>query len=394
MSLISRIQEQSNSITSSELDSGDEIVAFSRRSYNSKTQIYNKTSRPTPVQEFRQSLENEKNIRKLMSRLDTLDTSQGVGNEKIDSVLEKNYKLQIQTLLEEVNKLKLEKKLMEKRSEKDSRSYLRSRAGSDFFIDDSNWKQTLDIKDSTIKELEFQISQLKSENNVMKTRLEGQTQQINELFQRLADAESLKEALEEKNEEIAYLKKSLEDEETKREQIVQEFSNMKNENITLKFQNNSITQLPTGANSILNVPSPWLSKDQSFISTGDKLNLIKGTSDTRFGMSGGFNLSEMNESPILMPENRRLSSITSRASNTSNASNEEVPKSSKSEFSRIQRMSAQVLSDYERGIRKKSKASLDRIIEVNRIKSFFIEEQNKKLLSILNQGKEKESFEE
>jgi len=397
MSLISRIQEQSNSISPSELDSGDEIVAFSRLpTRHSSTKLHTKTPKPVPVQDFRQSLENEKNIRRLMSRLDSLDTSKGVGNEKINDVLEKNYKLQIQTLLEEVNKLKLEKKLMEKKNEKyerESKGYIRSRTGSEFFIEDQSLKQTLEAKDSTIKELEFQVSQLKSENNIMRTRIEAQSQQIDQLFQRLAESESLKEALEEKNEEIAYLKESLEAEETKHEQIIQELSSMKNENLTLKLQSNSYTQLPTGATSIFHVPSPWFSKDQSFVSTGDKLGLIRGTSEARFAGNGGFNLSEMNDeqkygSPILMPENRRLSSITSRASN------EDETQNPKSEFNRIQKMSVKVLNDYEKGLRKGRKASVDRLIEVNKIKSFYIETQNKKLMSVLNMGKEKEGFED
>jgi len=414
MSFSSRIRESSIPFSASEMDSSDDSFAQSRNSFLSPAMTsFSKSSRPTPVKEFKESLENEKNIRKLMGKLDANDSSQTLGGERIVDVLEKNYKLQIQTLLEEVNKLKLEKMITEKKIEKfqkDPKQTERFRRGTtmDGSFEDSNLKQALEVKNSTIKELEFQVSSLKNENNTLKTRLEAQTRQISDLFQKLADSENLKEILEEKDQEIAYLKESLDAEENKHDKIIQELSYLKNENIALKLrsQNNSFTQIPTGATSFLNPQCNCFSKDQSFFSVIDKFNSNgqqnRMNSDARMPVGGILNFSEINEeSRNISPKAVQQGGISHRtvilSSRTMRDPDEEDSKP-KSELNQLQRLSVKVLSEYEKGLKtekkthiKKDSRTLDRIIEVNKIKSYYIEAQNKKLLSILNIAAEEKS---
>ncbi len=411
MSFSSRKRESSIPFSASEMDSSDESFAQSRNSFLSPAMTsFSRSSRPTPVKEFKESLENEKNIRKLMSKMDANESSQTLGGDKIIDVLEKNYKLQIQTLLEEVNKLKLEKMITEKKIEKfqkDPKQTDRMRRGvtMDGSFEDSNLKQALEVKNSTIKELEFQVSSFKNENITLKTRLEAQTRQISDLFQKLADSENLKEILEEKDQEIAYLKESLDAEENKHDKIIQELSYLKNENIALKLrsQNNSFTQLPTGATSFLNPQCNCFSKDQSFFSVIDKFNgngqQNRFNSEARMPVGGILNFSEINEesrniSPKAVGTSHRTVILSSR---TMRDPDEEDSKP-KSELNQLQRLSVKVLSEYEKGLRtekkthiKKDSKTLDRIIEVNKIKSYYIEAQNKKLLSILNIAAEKDS---
>ena len=87
----------------------------SNRSHNSTHRSINSMHHLTPVNDFKRSIENEKNIRQLMNKFESLasnpEASQPKAGDKLLSVMEKNYSLQIQTLLEEVNKLKLEKKI-------------------------------------------------------------------------------------------------------------------------------------------------------------------------------------------------------------------------------------------------------------------------------------------
>jgi len=407
MSFISRIKEHSNPVSSSDLDSCDESFLRSRDSFSSShMKQFGKTPRPTPVKEFKQSLEHEKNIRQLMGRLDSLDITPTIGNEKIVDVLERNYKLQIQTLLEEVNKLKLEKKLTEKKMEiieKNSVILDKSKRGSELnsTFEDASWKMTLESKNSTIKELEFQVSQFKKENSTLKTRLEAQIKQIDELFQRLADSENLKDILEEKEQEIAELKDMLEAEEAKNEKLLQELSYIKNENITLKLksQNNSFTLLPTGATSFLNGQCTCSSKDQSFLSVLDKNGHYRANSDNKFLIGGVLNFSDINEDTRTGSTHpslhcRKASMYLTRGMKEQNEgdSNE-----SKRELSLLRNMSVKVLSDYEKEVKNETKMNvkndsktLDRIIEVNKIKSYYIEAQNKKLLDLINGGKTKE----
>jgi hypothetical protein len=414
MSFSSRKRESSIPFSASEMDSSDESFAQSRNSFLSPAMTsFSRSSRPTPVKEFKESLENEKNIRKLMGRLDANDSSHTLGGDKIMDVLEKNYKLQIQTLLEEVNKLKLEKMITEKKIEKfqkDPKQTDRFRRGitMDGSFEDSNLKQALEVKNSTIKELEFQVSSFKNENITLKTRLEAQTRQISDLFQKLADSENLKEILEEKDQEISYLKESLDAEENKHDKIIQELSYLKNENIALKLrsQNNSFTQLPTGATSFLNPQCNCFSKDQSFFSVIDKFNgngqQNRMNSEARMPVGGILNFSEINEeSRNISPKAVHQGGISHRtvilSSRTMRDPDEEDFKP-KSELNQLQRLSVKVLSEYERGLKtekkthiKKDSKTLDRIIEVNKIKSYYIEAQNKKLLSILNIAAEKDS---
>jgi len=407
MSEISRAQDNSTPISSYELDfSGDESFSPSHDSWNSPT-TFTKSPKPMPVKEFRKSLETEKSIRKLMFKLESLDGSPNTQNGQILGVLEKNYKLQIQTLLEEVNKLKLEKKIFEKKLEKAEKDpnykFLQRRSTiSESGFNEADWKQTLEAKNSTIRELEFQVSQFKNENNALKARLEGQSKQISELFQRLAVSEDFKDLLEEKEQEIAYLKENLETEERKHDKILQELAYLKSENVAMKLKshNNSFAQMPTGTTSLYNVAS----KDQSFFSTVEKNGHYRASSDTKCLLGAVLNFSELGgeeqrgSSPIISsPNNARYRGLmlSSRSHREVNSERGNVSAAARSELNQLQKLSVKVLSDYEKGLKrdktveskKDSSKTLDRIIEVNKIKSFYIEAQNKKLMSILNAGK-------
>jgi len=406
MSVVSRALDNSTPISSYELDdSADESFSPSRDSCNSPS-TFSKSPKPMPVKEFRKSLETEKSIRKLMLKLESLEGSPNMQNGQVLGVLEKNYKLQVQTLLEEVNKLKLEKKIFEKkleRAEKDPNYVFLQRRStiSESGFNDTDRKQTLEAKNSTIRELEFQVSQLKNENNALKTRLEGQSKQISELFQRLAVSEDFKDLLEEKEQEIAYLKENLEAEEGKHDKILQELAYLKSENVAMKLKshNNSFAQMPTGTTSLYNAAS----KDQSFFSTVERNGHYRASSDTRCLLGAVLNFSELGgedqrgSSPIISsPNNVRYRNLmlSSRSHREADVERGREP-AARSELNQLQKLSVKVLSDYEKGIKrektaenkKDSSKTLDRIIEVNKIKSFYIEAQNKKLMSILNAGK-------
>ena len=143
----------------------------SNRSHNSTHRSVNSMHHLTPVNDFKRSIENEKNIRQLMNKFESLasnpEGSHPKAGDKFLSVIEKNYSLQIQTLLEEVNKLKLEKKIFETKLA----SSMKTLPGSRTDLKDSNiesYKMTIEAKNSTIKELEFQLQQLKNENSNLK----------------------------------------------------------------------------------------------------------------------------------------------------------------------------------------------------------------------------------
>ena len=407
-----------------------------------------------PVQDFKESLENERNMRKLFSKLDSMHVRSpmngGGGEEsmeneknikkivsKLDSMnarssqigsdfmsgLEKNYKLQIQTLLEEVNQLKLDKKLLERKNEKVKKeSKIFDKVRYDGPVEPSEeepiMRKMLEAKNSTIRELEFQVNQLKIENNNMKTRMDIQKQQIDQFFERLADAESYKDIIEEKDEELDRLRRTLYNEEVKMEKVLQELSYLKNENIALKVKGvcTPTNQAPTaGATSFWNQPCSSASKDVSFFSLVEKFSgngHQRNSSDTNKTPGKILNLSELNDIgsmspkihmqqhpvPLLRSKTFVLSSTNRRTDSPELPFTLQTEKGqkgrTKSELSQLQKLSVKMLSEYEKGIKtngkaekKKDSKTLDRIIEVNKIKNYYIEEQNKKLLSILSVAK-------
>lgn len=80
-------------------------------------------------------------------------------------------------------------------------------------------KMQLNSKNSLIKELEFQISDLNSENRLLKIVNDTQLKTIAQMEHDLVKHKDLEQILEESNEEITKLKSYLHDEENKKENL-------------------------------------------------------------------------------------------------------------------------------------------------------------------------------
>ena len=74
-------------------------------------------------------------------------------------------------------------------------------------------------KDSLIKELEFQINELSSENRLLKIVNDTQTKTIDQLEQDLVKHRDLEQIIEESNEEIVKLRSMLHDEDNKQDTL-------------------------------------------------------------------------------------------------------------------------------------------------------------------------------
>lgn len=82
-----------------------------------------------------------------------------------------------------------------------------------------DYKIQLVSKDSLIKELEFQISDLSSESRLLKIVNDTQNQTINQLEQQLVQQRDLELILEESNEEIQKLKTLLQKDDLKQDNL-------------------------------------------------------------------------------------------------------------------------------------------------------------------------------
>jgi Uncharacterized conserved protein len=356
----------------------------------------------TPVGDFRQSLENEKNIRRFVLNFESNNVPSSMkNNDKVISFLEKNYKLQVQTLLEEVNQLKLDKKILEKKLEniqKNTKKGNKENDTSDQLDYSSTFKMTLDAKDSIIKELEFQIGQLKNENQLLKMSTEVLNKHLEELSQKLADLATVKELLEEKEEEIASLKSKLQSEEAKQHKLIQELSYVKNENLALKIksQNNSFVLQPNAVqHSFIQGNLVNTSRDQSFISTAEFRHQRTVSETTHIGKL--LNFSEINDDMRMTTPNsfcKTRSKIPNMSFTKRRLYEDEYREKERSVTDR--NLSLKALQEYEKNITSEEKRKpdkdgkmLDRLIEVKKIKNYYLEMQNKKLISLLNNMNDK-----
>lgn len=347
-----------------------------------------------PVNDFKRSLENEKNLNHFMLKVDAV-LCQPRGNRSTDrvlAVLEKNYKMQIESLLEETNQLKLDKKILEKRLDFASKGL----TGSEVFgrarnnkCNSENCKMTLDAKDSTIKELEFQLAQVSNQNNFLKVANEYQKNEIERMTHDINENGLLRSQIEEYHDEINLLKEKLQMEESKHGKVTQEFQQVKNENISLRLrsQNNSFLEL-NRLNSV--------SRDQSILSMSD----LKGNRTTaewtshrnikcsELGDSGTKDTVHLNSTPnSIRNKNISLFHHSRKESNDFiNASTNNLTRILNSPGT-----SLKTLNEYERSLLKKKETHPEdaakisaRLVELKKIKAFYLEQENLKLMSVLN----------
>ena len=77
---------------------------------------------------------------------------------------------------------------------------------------------------------------MRNENTQLKLTVETQSKQLELVSKEVADFMSLKDLLEEKEDDITHLKKKIEDAESKQHKLIQEISYLKNENTALKIK--------------------------------------------------------------------------------------------------------------------------------------------------------------
>ena len=381
--------------TSNEENGSPKNFSFENiESYRSDASKYEATSpmhHRSPVNDFKKSLEKEKNLMNLMNKFQSLaeipDSVLPKGTEKVISVIEKNYSLQIQTLLEQVNKLKLEKKIMEKKLSSspciaNSRNDLRDSSTFD------SYKMTLGAKNSTINELEFQLQQLRNENSNLKMAMDVQRAEMEKITDGLREYSTIKCQLEDNNDEIELLRQKLELKDTVQAKLQQELQQLRSENVHLKFksQNNSFI----GYSESKTRPH---SRDTSFISTTPDIGRHHGHNRTHSDYHSGW---APTRSCDLTSSNHHLTGSYGKKRGMSPIDNHLNDTS----FTRIKsRLSSlgpnpclKMLNEYEKTLMKERQANPDmqrkitsRLIELKKLKSHCIEQENLRLMSILKE---------
>ena len=357
----------------------------------------------SPVHEFKRGLENEKHLSQFILHFDHL-LSQPRGNRATDNaiaVLERSYKLQIEALLEETNQLKLDKKILEKKLDQANKGLTGSEAfGKNRFnkCQSDNCKMTLDAKDSTISELEFQVSQLRTENNLLKSAIEFLTNELDKMTQDINENGALRSKVEELKDEINLMQQKLQMEEVRGSKASQEIQQIKSENVTLKLrsQNNSFFDLNR-------MPS---SRDQSMLSLSD---FKGGRTISEWASQRNLRGLELVDSSSNNKDSTQLSPLNPMKSRTVSMFHH-TRKESQDIFNGNTTLSKIVLSpgtslktlnDYERSILKEIEANPDsaaklnaRLVELRKIKAFYLEQENQKLMSLINTNRQSSQLNE
>ena len=374
----------------------------SNRSHNSTHRSVNSMHHLTPVNDFKRSIENEKNIRQLMNKFESLasnpEGSHPKAGDKFLSVIEKNYSLQIQTLLEEVNKLKLEKKIFETKLA----SSMKTLPGSRTDLKDSNiesYKMTIEAKNSTIKELEFQLQQLKNENSNLKIVNEIHKSELEKAAEGAMHNGNLKCQLEDNLDEIELLRQKLELKESNQAKLMQELQQLRNENLHLKFksQNNSFI----GGSS--ERPTRHQSRDASFISVTEIKGPAHFRSKSEHHTWGPMKLSEIagdlqnrtHNASVLMPQS--MCSFTRKKDEISQIGVQSmisVANNKSSLASLGPNPSLKILNEYERNLLREKENNPEnarkitiRLIELKKLKGHYIEQENQRLMNMLKEKK-------
>ena len=360
-------------------------LQFSTRSMNSNNVLI-------PVCDFQRSIDNEKNLRKYMNGIENVISPSHIRNDRIVNIIEKNYKLQIQTLLEELNQIKLDKKLLEKKVDCSYKLKGSIQNTSIKNQTNENMKLNFDAKDSIIQELEYQMYQLKSENNILRMTNEMHEKEIKRLNKELADKENLKCIIEENNEEIVKLKEQINADEGKYTKLIPEIEHYKNENkaLRIKSQNNSFYAIDR---------SNHQQKEQSFLSTSEigKHQRILSEVAPSLGIS---QISEINDgSNKVTPKSAARKRISKRnASHSSKHQKNDFEDRENQDFCenlKIERpLPIKALKDYENKIKTRGSEynggenkMLEKLIEIKKIKSHYIQNENKRLLDVLENMK-------
>lgn len=346
----------------------------------------------SPLIEFKKSLDAEKNLSQFILHFDHL-LSQPRGNKATEEalgLLEKSYKLQIESLLESVNQLKLEKAMVEKKLEIANKGL----TGTENFgklrftkCQSDSCKVIMNSKDSTIQELEFQIKQLRHENELLKAANDYQRNEIEKMSHDISENRSLRAQIQELQDEISLLKQKIRLEESKAHKAHQEAQQIKSENISLKLRshNNSFFELPrhgSGDQSMLSLSE--LKGGNKTTADWMARRTLRATEATDSGTKDSASLS-----PLLSPvKNRNLSLM--------NGSKRDIQElmSGNVSLSKIvinQGTSLKMLNEYERLIQKEidsnpsSAAKLNpRLTEIKKIKGYYLEQENQKLMALIN----------
>ena len=372
----------------------------SNRSCSSSHRSVNSMHHLTPVNDFKRSIENEKNIRQLMNKFESIAKTKPTASNNSDkmlTILEKNYSLQIQTLLEEVNHLKLEKKILENKSQTASN---KPSAASE--VKDSqtqNYKMTLKAKDSTINELEFQITQMRKENDYLKLAHSYQKTELTKLTNDLLETGNLKCKLDDHEDEISILREKLSMKDTNHAKLVQELQQVHTENLQLKFRSHNNSVLAGGDRH-------HISRDHSFCSAMEvSRHPTHQRSCSDYVTRGAFRLPDLSEMQVRdhnatdytpkssaraghSPFGKDKDQSQILAQGSTSAAN--LSRSRISGFA-AQGTSLKLLNEYERNLQREkennpeSEAKLsNRLLELKRIKIHYVEQENERLMAMLN----------
>ena len=342
------------------------------------------------VNEFKRGIDYEKNISQFILHFDHL-LSQPRGNKATEEALaliEKSYKSQIENLLEEVNKLKLQNRMIERKLEFANKGL----TGTENFgklrfvkCSSESCKETIESKDSIINELKFQISQVEHENELFKAANDYQRNEIERMSHDITLNSSLKSQTQELQDDIGLLKQKIRLEETKALKATQDAQSMKSENMSLKLRSHNTSVFETNRTSPRDQSMLSLSEFRGNRSTVDWMmrRTLRGTDTTDSGTK------DTSLSPLFSPVKNSNASMI----NCSRKGFQDVI-SGNTSLSKIvinQGTSLKMLNEYERLIQKEintnpssaSKLSA-RLTEIKKIKGYYLEQENQKLVSLLN----------
>lgn len=176
---------------------------------------------------------NNKPIPALRSRNMTVDTKKRIKRESTFREIgggSSEMGIQLQTLMEENNQLKLEKKVLEGKYQQVKKKLEETRlkniesqvpknegqvSGNDNKMIVELLKSEVESKNEAIRELEFQLSSIQSEDHLLRVTNELQKSELEKLGDELGEKDELEEMLEEANEQIEDLNLQVERDEEK-----------------------------------------------------------------------------------------------------------------------------------------------------------------------------------
>lgn len=316
----------------------------------------------SPAIDFQKSLETEKSFKYVVDELEKTMSDSPHWKKTKKSVLkiENNYSLQIETLLQEVNRLKLEKQIVENRLKLADTSFGRFPRPEHKRNASESDKLIIEAKNTTIDELMFQIRQLQEENSELKIMNVFQKSELDKSAEEELESRQLRTQLANNQSQIELLTHKLDLKELAHKKLMQKLNLLEHENSNLKLKSQE--------NSCVGDASTQLqSPDASFRSVLETMKPNQITARTQ-SEQGKFD------------HNSYLSSVRSKSTFGMESSVSSTPSS------------LAILLEYERSLLKERENNpqnamkiVNRLLEVKKLKRCFLEQENKRLQSLLKE---------